>query len=57
MANEFSIIAKELGKRGGTKTKEKYGAEHYKKISKMGVDKRKELRKQAGIDKDKAVGI
>jgi len=32
---------KEAGKKGGEKTQEKYGDEHFKRISKLGVEARK----------------
>lgn len=38
--NKGEMTIREAGKIGGNKTKEKYGTEHYKKISKIGLDKR-----------------
>ncbi len=35
-----SEIAKQLGRLGGEKTKEKYGAEHFRNISKKALIKR-----------------
>ena len=37
----ISNIAKELGRRGGEATKAKFGKEHFKKISKMGLKARR----------------
>ena len=37
---DISEIAKTLGKRGGDKTKEKYGTEHFKRLSQKGVEAR-----------------
>ncbi len=34
---ELSELAKQLGKRGGEKTKKKYGPDYYKKLSKKGL--------------------
>lgn len=34
---ELSEFAKQLGKRGGNKTKKKYGPDYFKEISKKGV--------------------
>lgn len=34
---ELSELAKQLGKRGGDKTKKKYGSDYYKEISKKGL--------------------
>ena len=39
--NKLSDIAKKLGKRGGEKTKARFGKSHFKKISKLGVKARK----------------
>lgn len=36
---------KEVGQRGGLKTKERYGSEHYKKIQALGVRNRKRNQK------------
>lgn len=43
MDNEFSIqdIAKQLGSMGGKSTREKYGSEHFKRISKLGLESRR----------------
>jgi hypothetical protein len=37
---QISELAKYLGTRGGEKTKQKYGKEHYKKISQQALLKR-----------------
>ena len=34
------MTIREAGRLGGAKTKEKYGKDHFKRISKMGLDKR-----------------
>ena len=44
------LTVRQAGKKGGDKTKEKFGSEHYKKISKMGLDKR--WGKKIVLDKD-----
>lgn len=43
---DISKIAKALGKKGGEKTVEKYGVDHFKKISELGVKARQEKKKQ-----------
>ena len=35
------ITPADLGRRGGTKTKEKYGSEYYRAIQRKSVEKRK----------------
>ena len=50
--NEFSEIAKQMGKKGGSATSEKYGVEHYRIMNKKSAEtKRKnklKLAKQVG---------
>lgn len=41
MEKEVQEIAKKLGSRGGTATKNKLGKEHYKKIGALGGKKNK----------------
>ena len=43
MEDEVQNIAKELGRRGGSKTAEKYGSEHYRKNQKQGAQTRKQI--------------
>ena len=38
---ELKQMASAMGKKGGSTTKEKYGTEHYKRISRLGVEARK----------------
>lgn len=40
---EILKMMREFGKRGGESTKKKYGVDHFKKMSKLGVEKRKKL--------------
>ena len=40
-----SDIARELGQKGGKKTLEKYGTEHFRKIIRKRWDKKKEVQK------------
>lgn len=46
-----SDIAKQLGKNGGLKTKEKYGTNHYTRIGKLSAQARKEKKKLQAVDK------
>jgi len=41
----FNEAAKQLGKRGGEKTKATKGAEHFKRISRLGVEARRKKRR------------
>lgn len=45
MEIELSVkdIARELGRHGGNSTKEKYGIEHFKRISLLGVEAKKKI--------------
>lgn len=43
---DIKKYAKELGKRGGNKTKKKYGKEHYKNIGIMGANKRWKIKEK-----------
>jgi len=36
--NQIKDIARQLGHRGGKATSDKYGTEHYKRISKLAVE-------------------
>lgn len=49
---DISNIAKQLGSKGGKATKKKYGEDHFKKISKLGLEARRakaKLRKENEI--------
>jgi len=37
---DYKEVAKQLGSRGGEKTKERHGVEHFKRISKLGAEAR-----------------
>jgi len=37
---ELSELAKQLGKKGGAKTKKKYGIEHYRELGRKGMASR-----------------
>jgi len=39
-------IAKALGSKGGLKTKEKYGIDHFKKLAQLSVEARKAKKNQ-----------
>lgn len=43
---DASTIAKELGKRGGLKTLEKYGNDHFKKLRQISIKKAKASKKE-----------
>lgn len=47
---DINSIAKQLGKRGGNKTKNKYGKDHYKKIGIMGAKKRWKINVKVEIE-------
>jgi hypothetical protein len=38
---DYSSVAKKLGKRGGLATRDKYGTEYLRQLSKKGVEARK----------------
>lgn len=40
MHKDIQRYLKQLGEKGGNKTKKKYGSEYYKKIGEMGLKKR-----------------
>ena len=45
-------LARELGKHGGESTFKKYGQDHFKKISKLGLDVRRAKAKSKKFDID-----
>lgn len=51
--NEFSEIAKQMGRKGGSTTSEKYGVEHYRLMNKKSAEtKRKKKLKLAKVAVD-----
>jgi len=53
---EISAIARELGRRGGQKTFEKHGKDHYDRMSALAV-KAKKKKKLERILEDRALGV
>jgi general stress protein YciG len=46
-SEERPLTCREAGRRGGTKTKERHGPEHYRRIGEIGGQKIKRLIEQA----------
>lgn len=49
---ETKELAKKLGRRGGTKTLQKHGADHFKRISSLGVAARRKKKSEAILSVD-----